>query len=311
MGGACPSRAPPTHVVEGLRAPPHPLVGGWYQDGGNWLHVEVRVVITDAIDGGLSGSGTMPAADVMVVHFDHRPHRQVQGRIQANGDIEWDNGKAWVKYEGAGQDHGGSASGSAPHLPISPGSASESMSPRSRDSNAMDFGAASSGPGASQPGSTSKAAPLGAASPSPGDSQPRITSRDAPAVLRVVHPRELQNCSCECPARPLLWVPEEEKPRCYECAKPVQELARLEPLDRAAARWRLFYHMGEWQGMVQVRRTAAGSRWVGVGQCFSLAMSPRSFFWSWRFSAWVNFECCASWRRFSQSWRSSCCLQQL
>ena len=192
MGGACPSRAPPTHVVEGLRAPPHPLVGGWYQDGGNWLHVEVRVVITDAIDDGLSGSGTMPAADVMVVHFDHRPHRQVQGRIQANGDIEWDNGKAWVKYEGAGQDHGGSASGSAPRLPISLGSTSESMSPRSRDSNARDCGVASSGPGASQPGSTSKAAPLGAASPSPGDSQPRITSRDAPAVL---------------------WVPQYEEPR--------------------------------------------------------------------------------------------------
>ena len=149
MGGACPSRAPPTHFVEGLRAPPHPLVGGWYRDGRNWLHVEVKVVITDGVDGGLSGSGIMRAADVMVVHCDHRPHRHVQGHIQPNGDIKWANGKAWLKYEGEWQDHGGSASGSAPHLPISLGSTSESMSPRSRDSNAMDFGAASSGLGAS------------------------------------------------------------------------------------------------------------------------------------------------------------------
>jgi len=87
------------------------------------------VVITDGVGGGLRGSGTMPAADVMVVHFDHLPHRHVQGHIQPNGDIKWANGKAWLKYEGEWQDHGGSASGSAPHLPISPGSASESMSP--------------------------------------------------------------------------------------------------------------------------------------------------------------------------------------
>ena len=33
----------------------------------------------------------------------------------------------------------------------------------------------------------------------------------------------------------------EEKPRCFECAKPVQEFSRLESLDRAAARWGLFY----------------------------------------------------------------------
>ena len=230
MGGACPSRAPPT-----------PLVGGWYRDGNKWVHVKVNVVITDGVDDGLRGSGTMPAVGVMVVHFDHLSHRHVQGHIQSNGDIEWANGKEWLKYEGEWPDPGKSESGRAPHLPISAGSASESMLPRSRDSNAMDLGAASSGPGASQPGSTSKAAPPGAASPSPGDSQPRTTSRDSPAVLRVVHLCELQNCSCERPAWPLVWVPEEEKPRCYECAKPVQELARLEPLDRAAARWRLFY----------------------------------------------------------------------
>ena len=114
MGGACPSRAPPTPSVEGSRAPPPPLVGGWYRDGRNWVHVEVNVVITDGVGGGLRGSGTMPAADVMVVHFDHLPHRHVQGHIQPNGDIKWANGKAWLNYYGEWQ---------------SPGSAGESLSP--------------------------------------------------------------------------------------------------------------------------------------------------------------------------------------
>ena len=99
----------------------------------------------------------------------------------------------------------------------------------------MASGAASSSLGVCQPGTTSKAAPLCAVSSSPGASQPRITARDAPAILQVVHPCELQNCSCECPARPLVWVPEEEKPRCFECAKPVQELARLEVEPRSVA----------------------------------------------------------------------------
>ena len=65
--------------------------------------------------------------------------------------------------------------------------------------------------------------------------------RKGVAVVRVVHPCELDNCSCERPAEPLVWVPPEEKPRCYECLKPVQDLSRLESLDRAAARWGLFY----------------------------------------------------------------------
>ena len=62
------------------------------------------------------------------------------------------------------------------------------------------------------------------------------------AVVRVVHPCELDNCSC-CPRTglPFVWLPGEEKPRCFECAKPVQEFSRLESLDRAAARWGLFY----------------------------------------------------------------------
>ena len=60
------------------------------------------------------------------------------------------------------------------------------------------------------------------------------------AVLRAVHPSELGNCSCEWTTQPFVWVPEEEKPRCYECLKPVQDLSRLRSLDQAAARWRLF-----------------------------------------------------------------------
>ena len=60
------------------------------------------------------------------------------------------------------------------------------------------------------------------------------------AVVRVVHPCELDDCECERTAVPLVWVPDEEKPRCYECLKPVQELSRLRSLDQAAARWRLF-----------------------------------------------------------------------
>ena len=43
MGGACPSRAPP--------------VGGWYDNCGKWVHVEVKVVISDGKDGGLRGEG--------------------------------------------------------------------------------------------------------------------------------------------------------------------------------------------------------------------------------------------------------------
>ena len=88
----------------------------------------------------------------------------------------------------------------------------------------MASGAAPSSLGVCQPGTTSKAAPPCAVSSSPGASQPRTTSRDAPSVLRVVHLCELQNCSCERLAWPLVWVPGEEKPRCFECAKPVQEL---------------------------------------------------------------------------------------
>ena len=62
------------------------------------------------------------------------------------------------------------------------------------------------------------------------------------AVVRVVHPCELDNCSCQRTTLPFVWVPGEEKPRCFECLKPVQEFSRLvESVDRAAARWGLFY----------------------------------------------------------------------
>ena len=61
------------------------------------------------------------------------------------------------------------------------------------------------------------------------------------AVVRVVNPCELDNCSCQRTALPFVWVPGEEKPLFFECAKPVQEFSRLESLDRAAARWGLFY----------------------------------------------------------------------
>ena len=56
------------------------------------------------------------------------------------------------------------------------------------------------------------------------------------AVLRMVHPSELLNCCSERPAKPFGWLDEEEKPRCFECLKPVQKFSRLERLDRAAAR---------------------------------------------------------------------------
>ena len=55
------------------------------------------------------------------------------------------------------------------------------------------------------------------------------------AVLRVVHPCELGNCFCEWTKLPFCWVPGVEKPRCFECVKPVARW--IEP----RARWGLFY----------------------------------------------------------------------
>ena len=59
--------------------------------------------------------------------------------------------------------------------------------------------------------------------------------------ITLVQPCELDSCSCNRAALPSIRVPGEENPRCFECAKPVQEFSRLESLDRAAARWGLFY----------------------------------------------------------------------
>ena len=50
MGGTCPSRA---------RAAP---VGGWYRDEPNWVHVEIKLVITGTGDRKLRGNGTMLTA---------------------------------------------------------------------------------------------------------------------------------------------------------------------------------------------------------------------------------------------------------
>ena len=91
MGGTCPSRA---------RAV---AVGGWYRDGHKWVHVQNTLVITDGCTDGLRGSGRMSTADVMVVYFDHRPHVGLDGHIQPNGDIEWDNNIKWVRHEAYGQ----------------------------------------------------------------------------------------------------------------------------------------------------------------------------------------------------------------
>ena len=76
-------------------------VGGGYRDEPNWVHVEIKLVITGTGDRKLRGSGTMLTADDMVVYFHHRPNVRRKGHIQPNGDIEWDNNIKWVRHEGA------------------------------------------------------------------------------------------------------------------------------------------------------------------------------------------------------------------
>ena len=52
-------------------------------------------------------------------------------------------------------------------------------------------------------------------------------------MLRVVCIAELMDCNCEAGvARPLVWVPDEDKPRCFECLKPVQQTSRLSVIER-------------------------------------------------------------------------------
>ena len=67
--------------------------------------------------------------------------------------------------------------------------------------------------------------------PAPGATLPQTVKVSDPMpglkpLLKVVHPCELDNCRCERPAAPFVQVPGEEKPRCFECGKPVQELSR-------------------------------------------------------------------------------------
>ena len=88
MGGACPSPAPP-------RVP----LGGWYLDGQRWVHVEIKVVITDdQRDDGLRGEGGMSSTNALEVYFEHAPGRQRRGVMEAEGDILWDNGKTWKRH---------------------------------------------------------------------------------------------------------------------------------------------------------------------------------------------------------------------
>ncbi len=57
-------------------------------------------------------------------------------------------------------------------------------------------------------------------------------------MLRVVRPWELWPCTCPLVSRPLIWVPDEERPRCSECLKPVDRW-RLCATDR----WRLLVQL--------------------------------------------------------------------
>ena len=47
-------------------------------------------------------------------------------------------------------------------------------------------------------------------------------------MLRAMHPSELMDCSCiPAPHRPLLWIPGEGRPRCFECCKPIWSDSKL------------------------------------------------------------------------------------
>ena len=88
MMGACPSRALP--------------LGGWYRDGrGRWVHVEVKVIISDGCDNGLRGEGAMVATNVLAASFAHRPNTQLRGEVGPNGEISGDNGQTW-EYAASG-----------------------------------------------------------------------------------------------------------------------------------------------------------------------------------------------------------------
>ena len=52
--------------------------------------------------------------------------------------------------------------------------------------------------------------------------------RTTDSASRVMHPSELMDCSCTPEAhRPLLWVPEENRPRCFKCVMPIWSISKL------------------------------------------------------------------------------------
>ena len=53
-------------------------------------------------------------------------------------------------------------------------------------------------------------------------------------MLRIVSPGELETCFCVAVER-LLYVPDEDLPRCFECLRPVREYCNLDNS------WRWFY----------------------------------------------------------------------
>ena len=42
-----------------------------------------------------------------------------------------------------------------------------------------------------------------------------------------MHPSELMDCSCTPEAhRPLLWIPEQDRPSCYKCVMPIRSISK-------------------------------------------------------------------------------------
>ena len=90
--GACPSRALPS--------------GGWYRDGrGRWVHVEVKVIISDGCDNGLRGEGTMVATNVLAASFAHRPNNPLRGEVGPSNICDEAQGgyACWGYYDRTGE----------------------------------------------------------------------------------------------------------------------------------------------------------------------------------------------------------------
>ena len=69
---------------------------------------------------------------------------------------------------------------------------------------------------------------------------------------------ELENCSCVTPSEPLLRIPGERRPRCFECVKPVQEWQRLRLQQRTMSEG-----MGRSQGEIRVYRNEV---WISISK---------------------------------------------